>query len=106
MLRGVFIGVIALVAWLLVPTAALAATKTWTGTNSGNWNDASNWTGGVPGTGDDLVFPSGAGNVASGNNDLAAGISFQSITFNGDGYVIGGNSLAITTAVVSNVASG
>src|SRR4051794_7643182 len=40
----------------------LLATKTWTGAVDTGWNTPGNWQGGVPATGDDLVFPDVASN--------------------------------------------
>ncbi len=60
--KSLLIGVVTLA---LLPTlcsrSVQAATKTWTG-NAGNtfWNDAGNWSGGVPGSGDEALFDSGA----------------------------------------------
>src|SRR5262249_2778592 len=60
------------------------ATRTWTGLGNGNWMTAANWNGGTqaPSPGDDLVFPSGAGQLAN-TNDFADGTAFNSITFTG-----------------------
>jgi autotransporter-associated beta strand protein len=73
-----------------------AATRTWTGGSSTLWSAASNWGGVAPSTGDDLVFPEGAGNT-SNTNDFAAGTAFRSITVNGS-YTILGNRVTLTGA--------
>jgi hypothetical protein len=69
--------------------------KTWSGAASDKWSDAGNWLGGVPGSGDTLVFPSGAQHLTN-VNDLAAGTVFGSITFNGSGYNISGNAIGLS----------
>ncbi|MCH7228221.1 hypothetical protein [Haloferula sp. A504] len=47
---------------LLLAGHADAITTTWTGAHDNNWSDYRNWTGGVPGPGDDAVIPSGFAN--------------------------------------------
>src|SRR5262245_66686522 len=78
----------------LVAARADATTRTWTGTNSGNWSDGGNWSGGTPVAGDDLVFPAAASNKTN-TNDYPAGTSFNSITFTGSDYYLTGNSIAL-----------
>ncbi|MFH1692217.1 MAG: DUF2341 domain-containing protein, partial [Candidatus Omnitrophota bacterium] len=82
-------------------------THTWTGTNSGLWNDAGNWGGSLPSAGDDLVFPA---DIVSGQysttNDFAAETSFRTIVISGTGYTLAGNSVTITTSMTDSVASG
>lgn len=73
---------------------AYAAVRTWTGTTSGQWSDASNWGGTAPVTGDDLVFPDGASNL-SNTNDLTENTIFNSITLNGSGYTLSGNRIIL-----------
>jgi hypothetical protein len=62
------LSLVLLVSWLFTLTA-YAQTYTWTGTNSGLWNDAGNWTGGVPLSGIDtsLTFNNGV-NLAMTQN--------------------------------------
>jgi fibronectin-binding autotransporter adhesin len=82
-----------------------AAVKTWDGSSSGNWNVAANWTGGVaPVSGDALVFPSGAANLANTNN--LVDLRLDSITFTGSGYALRGNALAVTNGISGQQASG
>gem|GEM_PF-1249474 len=77
-----------------------AATRTWSGASSSNWNVAGNWDT-LPAANDDLVFPASA--VASTtNNNFTAGTVFNSITINGGGYILAGNSVSITTGVTDN----
>src|SRR5689334_4889170 len=59
-----------------------AATDTWTGANSANWNDInSNWSGGnpQPANGDLLVFTGASGNETT-NNDVT-NLSIAGLTF-------------------------
>lgn len=50
----------------------------WTGSVSTNWNDAGNWTGGIPDATDDIVIPDVINNpVLSTNNGLAKSITVQ-----------------------------
>ena len=83
---------------LVVILAALAmplgaATRTWTGSADGDWNDALNWDA-LPAAGDDLVFPAGATTLVT-NNDFPMGIAFHSIQIAGAGYSIAGNQIAV-----------
>src|SRR5437763_1419024 len=72
-----------------------AATRTWTGAGGNNWTIAANWKeGGAPVAGDDLVFPAGAANQLTTNNDFPANTSFNSIAFTGGSYRL--NGIAIT----------
>lgn len=82
-------------------------THTWTGTNSGLWNDAGNWGGSLPSAGDDLVFPA---DIVSGQysttNDFTAETSFRTIVISGSGYTLAGNSVTISLSMTDSVASG
>jgi hypothetical protein len=99
--------------WLLLLSIALpliavplsAATRTWSGTNSGMWSDPANWDGAVPVDGDDLVFPAGASNTSStNNNDLPAGMSFHSITIEAT-YFLQGNAIVLNDGGISSTAN-
>lgn len=82
----------------------------WNGSVSTAWNTAANWTavgsgcaGGVPGTGDNLVF----GNVAAANdptNNDISGLSVASIDFEAvdAGQALGGNAFTLTGNVTNN----
>lgn len=104
--------VISTAACLLLASGIEAATKTWNGTVSPLWSDGGNWTpSGTPVAGDDLVFPSGASNLANTNNFVPV-TSFNSITFNGagGGYTLngsairlGGGGIAASNAIGFNV---
>ncbi len=86
--------------------AVAVSTRTWTGLGvSDNWSDAGNWDTGVPVAGDSLVFPAAASRKEN-TNDLAANTSFDSLTFDGSGYVIDGNALEIATSMVNQPSSG
>jgi autotransporter-associated beta strand protein len=93
----------------LVAHSGFAVTKTWSGVSSTSWSDGANWTpAGAPVPGDDLVFPGGAGNL-SNNNNIAAGTSFNSITFTGasGGYSLGGNAIQLSAGgITANNTSG
>src|SRR5215475_8862467 len=70
----------------------LPAVFTWTGAGSTNlWSDFQNWQGNVaPQAGADLVFPEIALQKTNVNN-FGPATDFNSITFNGGGYTLGGN---------------
>jgi autotransporter-associated beta strand protein len=86
---------LALLATALLPTPALAASKSWTGFGDGaNWSSPGNWdTGTAPVNGDDLVFPLGVGHVT--NNDIV-GLSLHSIVIAAGGFTLNGNAVTIT----------
>jgi fibronectin-binding autotransporter adhesin len=83
---------------LIVCTSrSYAATVTWSGATSGDWNIGTNWFGSsVPVSGDNLVFDStAAGNFANSNTNLSV-TTFGSISFDSNnnpakGYHIGGS---------------
>src|SRR5437870_7719238 len=71
------------------------ATDIWTGRGANpNWMTAGNWSIGIPNAGDDLVFPTGAARLNNTNN-FASGTGFNSITFSGSGYTLGGNRITL-----------
>src|SRR5262249_8789284 len=80
---------------------------TWVGGGAdNNWSTAANWASGIaPQPGDSLVFPSGSTGLTS-NNDFLAGTNFQSITFTGSGYMLGGNALALSSGIDASLATG
>src|SRR4051812_12641087 len=83
----------------LLNFSASAATKTWDGSSSGNWNANANWSGSlVPNAGDDLVFPAGATRLDITNN-FSPNRAFNSITILGSNYVIRGSALIITNGL-------
>ena len=83
---------------------AFGATRTWSGTTNGNWNVDANWGGTKPSAGDDLVFPASASNKST-TNDIAADTSFNSITFDGDGYTLSGNRITLVAGITQSVTS-
>jgi hypothetical protein len=80
----------------LLVAVGQAATVTWSATpTNGNWSVGANWAGGTPpNPGDDLVFPA-TSTIQSTTNDLASGIAINSITFDGHGYRLAGNAIAL-----------
>lgn len=88
--------------FLLSASFAQAATKTWTGATSTAWAIATNWTGGVPGSGDDVVI----GNFTPGNQPtLNANTTILSLTINGRSGTGGtrGSMLTINTGVTLTI---
>ncbi len=67
-----------------------------------NWMTAGNWIGGNPVSPEPLTFDGNTGLV--NNNDYAAGMQFNGVTFNaGAGsFVLGGNAIALGSDVVNN----
>lgn len=101
---------------LLVPGVAHALPTDycqWNGSTSTAWNTAANWTavgagcaGGVPSTGDNLVFGNVAAANAPTNNDIT-GLSVASIDFEAvdAGQALGGNAFTLTGNVTNNTGS-
>src|SRR2546421_7403697 len=81
-----------LFALLAGQNGAFAATRTWIGLGSDPfWANTGNWSSGIrPAVTDDVVFPSGAAQLATLNNWIGA---LHSITFGSGGYSISGNAL-------------
>lgn len=79
-----------------VTMASGGNTETWTGATSGDWNTASNWSGGaVPTSGDTAIVPSGTEtNVPTLSN---ATLNGETVTIDGaanfDGVTLGAGSL-------------
>jgi autotransporter-associated beta strand protein len=95
---------------VLVPHA-FAATRTWDGGGGdSNFTTAANWSGDVaPSAGDALVFDGSAnGGDHTPHNDMTAGTSFASITFQGigaDDFTLDGNDLTLTGGITVSSAS-
>ncbi|HQU33131.1 MAG TPA: hypothetical protein PLB88_02350 [Thermoanaerobaculaceae bacterium] len=88
--------VLAALTVLLVAASAPGASHTWSGTNSGSWSDAGNWSaGGAPTNGEtvDLTFPISATNYAM-NNDVS-NLTITSMTFNNTPYSLTGNAVTL-----------
>ena len=60
-------------------TDAILVTSTWINNTGGSWGDSGNWSAGVPGSGDDVVFSSGP---AAKTITLGQNRSVRSVTFN------------------------
>src|SRR5262245_8406929 len=91
----------------------LLAVKLWTGLGSDtNWSTPTQWVdqGGTtsllaPATGDDLYFLNTVSTISGTvtvtnkltNDNIAAGTSFDSITFGGSGFVLTGNAITLGT---------
>jgi autotransporter-associated beta strand protein len=96
---------------LLTQSVAVTVTTTetdtlhWTGNALDNkWSNPANWLEGlVPDSGDSLVFPDGAATF-NPTNDLAPGMTFNSITFTGTngGYSLAGNPIILTSGIAGN----
>jgi len=90
---------------VFLTTPLFASLHIWTGASNGSFSDASNWIGGSP-AGDsaaELVFPPGA--ALEVRNDIN-GLTAQSMSFTGSGYVISGNSIALADAAIDNPGGG
>lgn len=75
---------------------AFSAVKTWDGGGAdANWQTAANWVGDTaPAANDDLVFPATSAQFAT-NNNFFFFTAFNSITFEGGTYTVGGNPLTL-----------
>ena len=93
---------LALLGWSAMALAA-PQTDTWTGLGADyNWNTSGNWDTAVTTSGDDLVFAVSS-KLNSTNN--FTGLRINSITFNTNGYVLGGNALMITNGITDTTGS-
>jgi fibronectin-binding autotransporter adhesin len=95
---------VAILGLVLVPAqTALAAADScfWTGAVNANWSNGANWNGcdngGVPESGDTLVFNSGATGTRTMNNDMP-GLTPAAITISDTGYTFNGNALTFVTS--------
>ena len=70
-----------------VPSAYAAPMDTWSGNTDGTWNTTNNWSAGVPGSGDDLVFPASPHTL--GTTDQITGLSANSVTIQDPLYSFG-----------------
>ena len=74
--------------------------RTWTGGGTtGNWSDAANWAGAVPGNGDFLTF---AGATRTINTNDLSSLSVPWLKFNAGGFSIYGNALTVTGALTNS----
>jgi autotransporter-associated beta strand protein len=100
------VAVVAAVLGAAAGTVSAATTRTWTGAGAtDNWSDAANWDSGVPAAGDMLVFPAGAARKTN-TNDLAAGLTFDTVRFTGGGYRLQGNAFEVTAELRNEGPSG
>ncbi|MGH7137623.1 MAG: hypothetical protein ACREHD_17895, partial [Pirellulales bacterium] len=89
--------------------AAAPATITWTGAVDTDWSTPGNWDlDRAPINGDSLVFPTGAQHLAN-NNDIA-GLSVNSVTFQGTftaggGYTLSGDDLTVGAGGIDDSSS-
>ena len=90
----------------MIPT--VSGNLTWTGLgNNPDWSTPENWSPAVtPIAGDNLVFPTTSGTLQTTNvNNIAAGTTFNSITFSGTGvlsYSISGTALGLTLGITNS----
>ena len=76
-----------------------AATRTWTGAASNYWSNPANWNGGVPVTGDDLLFTPLANPLlrVKSINDLPSGLRIRSIRLSRyANYDLSGNAIVLS----------
>ncbi|HEX3657363.1 MAG TPA: autotransporter-associated beta strand repeat-containing protein, partial [Pirellulales bacterium] len=94
------------------PARGLAASTNWTGTaGDGNWNNAANWSNGVPGAADSAFFNGASTGTTTIN--VASASAFTNLLFDTTGgglgsFTIGGNSLALSsggTISINNLGS-
>lgn len=94
--------------WLFMPTQttqALGGACSWNGSVNVNWSNPGNWdagctgVGGIPGTGDSLIFPAGRSNTAM-NDDLPS-LTLQALSFTSSlSYTITGtNPISLTSGI-------
>ena len=84
-----------------------AASDTWTGASSANWNDH-NWTGGnnPPQTGDSLIFTNatGVGGSVLNNNLTTSSFNLAGLTYNSGAtaFTVSGNAFNLNAPVANN----
>jgi len=100
--RGLLAATFASLMILCGATLAAAATRTWDGGGANtSWGTAANWVDDIaPVAGDDLVFPANAA-VLSASNNFPLFTTFNSITFSGGTYTIGGNPITLTSGITA-----
>ncbi len=93
-----------IVLWTILLTAgfdcvdcAHAAQRIWTGGGAdGNWQTVSNWSGTVPGNGDDIDF---AGLTRLLNTNNITGLKLDSLGFENSGFSLSGNTIILTNGI-------
>ena len=111
--KEIKLSVLALIISWIFPGAqtAVAANRTWVGSAGSNWNTAANWSGAaVPGSGDNIIIPSGLAQypIVSAAGAVCSQISFSgtnapapSLTIaNGGSLAAGGNLVMVAGASV------
>jgi autotransporter-associated beta strand protein len=94
-----------LLADLFLTTSSMAAVHTWTGAGPGyNWTTAANWAGGVPASGDTVIFPAGRPGATS-TNDIAD-LVLDQVGFSGSNYLVYGNPITLTNTIYSSAVRG
>lgn len=103
LLRSCRIAIAAACLLLCGPSLAQAATRTWDGGGANNsWSTAANWVDDIaPVIGDDLVFPADAAQMTANNTSFALP-TYNSITFTGGTYTIGGNPIRLTSGITAS----
>lgn len=92
---------------LYAVNVASAANETWSGGTDANWATAANWSTTTPTTGDLLFFGATSTAGSALNNNITAGTSFNSITFNSGSlaYNFAGNGIVLTGGITNNSSS-
>ena len=87
---------------LLLPGAAAAVTRTWTGAANNAWEDDRNWSPPLrPQNGDDLVFDARGMNRTMVSNMV--GLTLRSLTFTDGGYSLGSSLFTLTDGITSSI---
>ncbi len=71
--------------------------RVWSGFANNLWSQPANWANGLPQNGDDVIFPSVAGNPTN-TNDMT-GLVLNALTVNAPAYNLNGNGIVITGAL-------
>ncbi len=95
--------IIFILTFLACSLNVFSAVRTWDGGGAdNNWTTAANWVGDVaPAAGDELVFPASAAQFATNNNFFIL-TNFNSITFEGGTYTVGGNAFRLSDGLTVN----
>ena len=100
---------VAAAAFGFMATAAHAATETWVGNSSADWNLAGNWSpSALPASGGSLVFgTAGSSGVTLTDTLTSAAFNVGGITFNAgaSAFTMGGNAFTLTGNITNNSAA-
>jgi uncharacterized delta-60 repeat protein len=77
----------------------LSGTHIWTGYIDGLWNNASNWTGGVPSDTNNIIQFEATNYTKAMTNNLPSGVTFSSIEFSASNYSIMGNTIKVSSYI-------